>query len=63
MKKAQFYLLFIILLLWAKSLHAREQISRNMFMVTNLNTENGLSSSRVYSIVEAEDGADRKSVV
>lgn len=28
-----------------------------MFMVTNLNTENGLSSSRVYSIVEAEDGA------
>lgn len=57
MKKAQFYLLFIILLLWAKALHAREQISRNMFMVTNLNTENGLSSSRVYSIVEAEDGA------
>ena len=57
MKKNQFYLLFIILLLWAKALHAREQISRNMFMVTNLNTENGLSSSRVYSIVEAEDGA------
>ena len=57
MKKSQFYLLFIILLLWAKALHAREQISRNMFMVTNLNTENGLSSSRVYSIVEAEDGA------
>ena len=57
MKKAHFYLLFIILLLWAKALHAREQISRNMFMVTNLNTENGLSSSRVYSIVEAEDGA------
>ena len=57
MKKNQFYLLFIILLLWTKALHAREQISRNMFMVTNLNTENGLSSSRVYSIVEAEDGA------
>ena len=38
MKKNQFYLLFIILLLWAKALHAREQISRNMFMVTNLNT-------------------------
>ena len=57
MKRSQFYLLFIILLLWTKALHAREQISRNMFMVTNLNTENGLSSSRVYSIVEAEDGA------
>ncbi|WP_411197440.1 two-component regulator propeller domain-containing protein [Segatella hominis] len=28
-----------------------------MFMVSNLNTDNGLSSSRVYSIVEAEDGA------
>lgn len=36
MKKAHFYLLFIILLLWAKALHAREQISRNMFINTLL---------------------------
>ena len=40
MKKNQFYLLFIILLLWAKALHAREQISRNMFMVTKAQPTN-----------------------
>ena len=26
-------------------------------MLSNLNTDNGLSSARVYSVVEAEDGA------
>ena len=57
MNKVQFFLLSIIWLLLTAVLHAQEHISRNMFMLTNLNTENGLSSSRVYTIVEAEDGA------
>ena len=56
MKRLQSYILFILLLL-ATVLPAHGHISRNMFMVSNLNTDNGLSSSRVYSIVEAEDGA------
>lgn len=55
MKRLQSYILFILLL--ATVLPAHGHISRNMFMVSNLNTDNGLSSSRVYSIVEAEDGA------
>ena len=38
-------------------LHAQEHLTRNMLMLSNVNTDNGLSSSRVYSIVEAEDGA------
>ena len=38
-------------------LHAQEHLTRNMLMLSNLNTDNGLSSARVYSIVEAEDGA------
>ena len=56
MKRLQSYIQFILLLL-ATVLPAHGHISRNMFMVSNLNTDNGLSSSRVYSIVEAEDGA------
>ena len=56
MKRLQSYILFILLLL-ATVLPAHGHISRNVFMVSNLNTDNGLSSSRVYSIVEAEDGA------
>lgn len=56
MKRLQSYILFILLLL-ATVLPAHGHISRNMFMITNLNTDNGLSSPRVYSIVEAEDGA------
>ena len=38
-------------------LHAQEHLTRNILMLSNLNTDNGLSSARVYSIVEAEDGA------
>ena len=38
-------------------LHAQEHLTRNMLMLSNVNTDNGLSSARVYSIVEAEDGA------
>ena len=45
------------MLLLATVLPAHGHISRNMFMISNLNTDNGLSSTRVYSIVEAEDGA------
>ena len=56
MKRLQSYILFILLLL-VTVLPAHGHISRNMFMISNLNTDNGLSSSRVYSIVEAEDGA------
>lgn len=56
MKRLQSYILFILLLL-ATVLPAHGHISRNMFMISNLNTDNGLSSPRVYSIVEAEDGA------
>ena len=56
MKRLQSYILFILLLL-ATVLPAHGHISRNMFMISNLNTDNGLSGSRVYSIVEAEDGA------
>ena len=32
-------------------------LNRNMFMLSNLNTDQGLSSARVYSILQAEDGA------
>ena len=56
MKRLQSYILFILLLL-ATVLPVHGHISRNMFMISNLNTDNGLSSPRVYSIVEAEDGA------
>ena len=45
------------MLLLASALQAYAHISRNMFMLSNLNTDIGLSSPRVYSIVEAEDGA------
>ena len=56
MKRLLSYILFILLQL-TTVLPAHGHISRNMFMISNLNTDNGLSSSRVYSIVEAEDGA------
>ena len=56
MKRLKSYILFIMLLL-ATVLPAHGHISRNMFMISNLNTDKGLSSTRVYSIVEAEDGA------
>ena len=56
MKRLKSYILFILLLL-VTVLPAQGHISRNMFMISNLNTDNGLSSPRVYSIVEAEDGA------
>ena len=32
-------------------------LTRNMFMLSNINTNQGLSSARVYSILQAEDGA------
>ena len=38
-------------------LSASEPLSRNKFVISNLNTDKGLSSSRVYSIVEDADGA------
>ena len=51
--------LFIFSMLWSvfSPLHAAEMLTRNMLMLSNINTEARLSSSRVYSIVEAADGA------
>ena len=56
MKQLKTYTLFILLLL-VTALQTHAHISRNMFMLSNVNVDNGLSSPRVYSIVEAEDGA------
>ena len=39
------------MLLLASALQAYAHVSRNMFMLSNLNADNGLSSPRVYSIV------------
>lgn len=54
-------ILMLVLLLLGESissvLHAQEHLSRNMLMLSNVNTEQGLSSARVYSIVQAGDGA------
>ena len=36
---------------------AANSLNRNMFMLANLNTDQGLSSARVFSILQAEDGA------
>lgn len=51
--------LTFIIGLWALLLPllAEEPFGRNMFMLSNINTDAGLSSARVCSIVEAEDGA------
>ncbi len=54
MQKAFLWLLGIVLCL---QLRAEEPLTRNMLMLSNVNTDNGLSSARVYSIIEAEDGA------
>lgn len=47
----------LLCMVLCSQLHAQEHLTRNMLMLSNLNTDNGLSSARVYSIVEAEDGA------
>ena len=49
--------LWFLCMVLCSQLHAQEHLTRNMLMLSNLNTYNGLSSARVYSIVEAEDGA------
>ena len=49
--------LWFLCMVLCSQLHAQEHLTRNMLMLSNLNTDNGLSSARVYSIVEAEDGA------
>lgn len=36
---------------------AQEHLGRSMFMLSNINTAQGLSSARVYSIMQTEDGA------
>ena len=47
MKRLQSYILFILLLL-ATVLPAHGHISRNMFMISNLNTDNGLFQKYVH---------------
>lgn len=49
--------LWLLCMVLCSQLHAQEHLTRNILMLSNLNTDNGLSSARVYSIVEAEDGA------
>ena len=49
--------LWLLCMAQCSQLHAQEHLTRNMLMLSNLNTDNGLSSARVYSVVEAEDGA------
>ena len=55
--RLQVYFLWLLCMVLCSQLHAQEHLTRNMLMLSNLNTDNGLSSARVYSIVEAEDGA------
>ena len=49
--------LIILLLVCSIAWSADGRIDRHMFMLSNLNTDNGLSSSRIYSVLEASDGA------
>lgn len=54
--------IFIIILMmltvcFASETCAQEHLSRSMLMLSNVNTAQGLSSDRVYSIVQADDGA------
>ena len=44
-----------IIIKLASALQAYAHISRNMFMLSNVNVDNGLSSPRVYSIPSMEN--------
>lgn len=55
--RLQVAFLWLLCMVLCSQLHAQEHLTRNMLMLSNLNTDYGLSSARVYSIVEAEDGA------
>lgn len=55
--RLQVAFLWLLCMMLCSQLHAQEHLTRNMLMLSNLNTDYGLSSARVYSIVEAEDGA------
>ena len=55
--RLQVAFLWLLCMVLCSQLHAQEHLTRKMLMLSNLNTDNGLSSARVYSIVEAEDGA------
>ena len=55
--RLQVAFLWLLCMVLCSQLHAQEHLTRNMLMLSNLNTDNGLSSARVYSVVEAEDGA------
>lgn len=55
-RKMQMVFLWLLSMGLCLQLCAQESLTRNMLMLSNVNTDNGLSSARVYSIVEAEDG-------
>ncbi len=55
--RLQVAFLWLLCMVSCSQLHAQEHLTRNMLMLSNLNTDYGLSSARVYSVVEAEDGA------
>ncbi len=59
-RNISYYFRFIMLvccMMMCSVMIAHQQLSRSMFMLSNVNTDAGLSSARVYSVVEAKDGA------
>ena len=56
-RKIQMSFLWLLGMMLCLQLHAQESLTRNMLMLSNVNTDDGLSSARVYSVVEADDGA------
>ena len=46
-----------LVLLLPLSVEAETGITRNMFMLSHINTDQSLSSARIYSLLQAEDGA------
>ena len=49
--------LWLLVMVLCLQLRAQKPLTRTMLMLSNVNTVDGLSSARVYSIVEADDGA------
>ena len=56
-RKMQMAFLCLFCMVLYLQLHAQEPLTRNMLMLSNVNTVDGLSSARVYSVIEADDGA------
>ena len=56
-RKMQMVFLWLLVMVLCLQLRAQKPLTRTMLMLSNVNTVDGLSSARVYSIVEADDGA------